>query len=325
MVSAYLFDQRQGERVEDWAGALHGLNKNQILWIDLVDASEDETVDVLDALDLGAAAELKLGDPERRPCVEHFESHLRVTAVAVSDTERDPARERIVVDCFLGSNWILTVQGADIAALDDFREAAEGRGEVGLLDAPSFLTTLSEWVITSYLRAFDEIEETLDEIDVEAIAHLSKNLEEQLELLGDARRRVGRLRRTLAPHREVFATLSHSEFDPLSSEASAKRFVALTARVDAALASARDVRDGIASSFDVLIVGTEHRTNEIVKVLTLASILLLPGALLAGMAGMNVNISAHTFAHSPLFWVVVIAIILIAIATLALARLRQWI
>ena len=278
MVSAYLFDQRQGERVEDWAGALHGLNKNQILWIDLVDASEDETVDVLDALDLGAAAELKLGDPERRPCVEHFESHLRVTAVAVSDTERDPARERIVVDCFLGSNWILTVQSADIAALDDFREAAEGRGEVGLLDAPSFLTTLSEWVITSYLRAFDEIEETLDEIDVEAIAHLSKNLEEQLELLGDARRRVGRLRRTLAPHREVFATLSHSEFDPLSSEASAKRFVALTARVDAALASARDVRDGIASSFDVLIVGTEHRTNEIVKVLTLASILLLPGA-----------------------------------------------
>jgi len=144
-------------------------------------------------------------------------------------------------------------------------------------------------------------------------------------LLGDARRRVGRLRRTLAPHREVFATLSHSEFDPLSSEASAKRFVALTARVDAALASARDVRDGIASSFDVLIVGTEHRTNEIVKVLTLASILLLPGALLAGMAGMNVNISAHTFAHSPLFWVVVTAVILIGIATLAAARLRQWI
>ena len=325
MVSAYLFDQRQGARVEDWVGALHGLNKNQILWIDMVDASKDETVDVLDELDLGTTAELKLGDPERRPCVEQFERHLRVTAVAVSETERDPALERIVIDCFLGSNWILTVHGADIAVLDDFRGVAEGKGEVGLLDAPSFLTRLSEWVITSYLRAFDEIEETLDEIDVEAIAHASKDLEEQLEVLGEARRRVGRLRRTLAPHREVFATLSHSEFDSLSSEASAERFLALTARVDAALASARDVRDGIASSFDVLIVGTEHRTSEIVKVLTLASILLLPGALLAGMAGMNVNISAHTFVYSPLFWVVVTAIILIAIATLTFARVRQWI
>jgi Mg2+ and Co2+ transporter CorA len=146
MVSAYLFDQRQGESVEDWAGALHGLNKNQILWIDMVDASKDEAVEVLDALDLGAAAELKLGDPQRRPGVQQFERHLRVTAVAVSDTERDPARERIVVDCFLGSNWILTVHDADIDALDDFRGAAEGKGEVGLLDAPSFLTTLLEWV-----------------------------------------------------------------------------------------------------------------------------------------------------------------------------------
>jgi len=43
------------------------------------------------------------------------------------------------------------------------------------------------------------------------------------------------------------------------------------------------------------------------------------------MAGMNVNISAHTFVHSPLFWVVVTAVILIGIATLAAARLRQWI
>jgi Mg2+ and Co2+ transporter CorA len=61
------------------------------------------------------------------------------------------------------------------------------------------------------------------------------------------------------------------------------------------------------------------------KVLTLASILLLPGALLAGVAGMNVNFNAHTFLHSPLFWLIVTAIIVIAMATLALARLRRWI
>jgi Mg2+ and Co2+ transporter CorA len=61
------------------------------------------------------------------------------------------------------------------------------------------------------------------------------------------------------------------------------------------------------------------------KVLTLASILLLPGALLAGVAGMNVNFNAQVFVHSSLFWLVVITIVLIALATLAFARLRQWI
>ena len=323
--TTYLFDRRHGRKIEDWARSLDRLGKNQILWIDLMDPSEDEATAVFDALQLGDVGELELGDLKRKPQVEQFEGHLRVTAIAVSDAESDPEQERIVVDCFLGSNWLLTVHSADIAVLNDFRDAAEGRGGIGLLDAPSFLTTLLEWVVSSYLRAFDEIEETLDEFDVDALQQPSNDPEKQIETLGNARLRVGRLRRTLAPHREMFATLSHSEFDPLSSQESAERFVTLTARVDAALASARDVRDGIASSFDVLIVRTEHRTNEIMKVLTLASILLLPGALLAGVAGMNVNFNAHTFVHSPLFWVVVTAIILIALATLTLARLRRWI
>jgi magnesium transporter len=325
MVTAYLFDRRQGKSVDDWARSLHSLNKNQVLWLDLMGASEDEAVEVLDTLDLGDAGGLRLADPDGTPGIEQHEGHLRVTAVAVSDAERDLDHETIVVDCFLGPNWVMTAHGAEIAVLDDFRAVAEGKGEIGLLDAPSFLSTLLEWVVTSYLHAFDEIEETLDEFDVKALAEPSNDPEEEILMLGDARRRVGRLRRTLAPHREVFTALSHSEFDPLSSEGSAQRFVALTARVDAALASARDVRDGIASSFDVLIVRTEYRTNEIMKVLTLASILLLPGALLAGVAGMNVNFNPHTFAHSTLFWVVVAAIILIALATLVLARLRRWI
>jgi magnesium transporter len=325
VVKAYLFDKRRGESVEDWAGCLHRLNKSQVLWLDLQDPSQRQAAEVLDMLDLGDAADLRLGDPDKTPAVEQHEGHLRVTAVAVSDAERDPDRERIVVDCFLGSNWVLTAHTADIAALDDFRSLAEGRGEIGLLDAPSFLSTVLEWVVASYLHAFDEIEESLDAFDAKALANPSKDPEEEMRVLSAARSRVGRLRRTLAPHREVFAALSHSEFDPLSSQESAERFLALAARVDAALASARDARDGIASSFDVLIVRTEHRTNEIMKVLTLASILLLPGALLAGLAGMNVNFGAQTFVNSFLLWLVVSAIVLIALATLALARLRRWI
>ena len=71
-----------------------------MLWLDLLDASQEQAAEVLDALDLGDAGGLRLGDPERKPGIEQYEGHLRVTAVAVSDAERDPDRERIVVDCF---------------------------------------------------------------------------------------------------------------------------------------------------------------------------------------------------------------------------------
>ena len=201
MVTAYLFDQQQGKSVENWAESIHRLNREQVLWIDLVDGSEDETAEVLDALDLDDAEGLKLGDPDRRPGIEQHEGHLRVTAVAVSDVEDDAAPETITVDCFVGSNWLLTVHSGEIAVLDDFRAAAEGEGKLGLLDAPSFLSALLEWVVASYLRAFDEIEETLDEFDVKALANPQKDPEEQIKVLSDARRRVGRAqRRSIAGH-----------------------------------------------------------------------------------------------------------------------------
>ena len=114
-----------------------------------------------------------------------------------------------------------------------------------------------------------------------------------------------------------------SEFDPVSTEESAKRFSELAAKTETALAAARDAKDAVIGSFDVLIARTEQRTNEIMKVLTLASILLLPGALIAGVMGMNFKPSI--FQHAVPFWVVNGVIVLVALATLAVARISRWI
>lgn len=324
-VKAYLFDRREGEEVESWAESFRALNKSQVLWLDLTDSSEGERREVSEVVGIGIEDRSRRGDSMKTPRLMQQDGYLHVSAVAVSDEERDSAHEAVVVDCFVGPNWVITVQDAGVAALDDFREIVCGDGEIGILDAPSFLSALLEWVVTSYLRAFDQIEATLEEFDVNALASPTNDPDARIRVLVEARSRVGRLRRALAPHREVFAALSHSEFDPISTEGSADRFAELTLRVDTALASARDAKDGIASSFDVLIVRTEHRTSEIIKVLTIVSILLLPGALLAGVAGMNVNFNAHAFVASAVFWVVVTAIMLIALSTLAFARLRRWI
>jgi magnesium transporter len=179
-------------------------------------------------------------------------------------------------------------------------------------------------VITRYRRAFDKIEMGLEELDVQALRS-GGDAERQISVLVDVRRQVGALRRSLVPHREVFAALSQREFDPVSTEDSARRFSELAVKTDAALAAALDAKDAITGSFDVVIARTEHRTNEIMKVLALALILLLPGALIAGVMGMNVNFNANVFAHSVLFWGVIVVIVLLAGATLGAARIRHWI
>ena len=324
MLAAYLFDERRGQPVGDWQDLVGKLEENQLLWVDLIDPSEDD--------DRAARSGFKLGEVTPRaeedaakPALELADDHIRITAVAVSDDEKDPAREEVVIDCLIGTNWVLTSHTRKIAVIQDFRTRAEGGGELGELDAPSFVATLLEWVVTSYLRAFSEIESTLEDFDISVLTSPKRDTERQVRVLIETRKRINKLRRALAPHRELFATLSHAELDQISTERSAKGFEKLAERTDAALASATEAKNAVASSFDVLILRTEHRTNEIMKVLTLASIVLLPGALIAGVMGMNVNFSEGTFAGSPLFWTVIGLIVAIALATLGVARARRWI
>jgi magnesium transporter len=327
MLTAYLFDKRRGKEIREWRDGIAGLSKNQVLWVDLLDPAEDEVQAIREAFGLSDSDRLRLDDPDARAELEQGETRIRVTSIAVSTAEQDAKRETAVIDCFIGENWVVSAHRREIAVIDDFRTLAEGGSELGILDAPSFLATLFEWVVTSYSRAFDEVESQLEEFDVSVLRSpgSGRETETQIANLVEIRARVGRLRRALAPHREVFATLAHPELDLISTDISAERFQKLTEQVDVALAAARDAKDAVVSSFDVLILRTEHRTNQIVKVLTLASILLLPGALIAGVAGMNVNFGAGTFARSPLFWVVLAAIVALAGTTLTFARARRWI
>ena len=64
MLTAYLFDERRGKRVEDWADVVGKLGENQVLWVDLVDPSED---DERAALETGSSwATCKLPGRRRR-------------------------------------------------------------------------------------------------------------------------------------------------------------------------------------------------------------------------------------------------------------------
>lgn len=325
MLTAFIFGAERGEAIDDWATSLSGLSDDQVLWVDLLDPSADEQREALEGFGLPTTAESVGEAATKAAALELGDDFIKVTAVAVSDEEQDPERELVAIECLIGPNWVLTTHIDKIAVIDDFRELAEGGGKLGVLDAPSFLATLLEWVVTSYSRAFAEIEETLEEFDVEVLKTAKGETEKQVSILVKTRSRVGRLRRALSPHREIFATLAHSELDSISSEQSAERFEKLAEQVDAALATARDAKDAVVSSFDVLILRTEHRTNEIVKILTLTSILLLPGALIAGVMGMNINFKLSMFVQSPVFWVGATSIVVIALITLGFARLRHWI
>jgi magnesium transporter len=134
---------------------------------------------------------------------------------------------------------------------------------------------------------------------------------------------VGTLRRALAAHRTALVALTHPELEALGDNSSSERFVSLYTRFESTMQEARDAREAIVGAFDVLIARSGHQTNEIMKVLTLVSVILLPGTLVAGVMGMNFEIGL--FDTAWLFWVILAVIIAVAPLTLGIAKRRQWI
>ena len=68
---------------------------------------------------------------------------------------------------------------------------------------------------------------------------------------------------------------------------------------------------------------TAQRTNDVMKVLALATVLLLPGSVVAGLLGMNMLIPLPE--DNPMsFWLVVSGVAIFAVSILVIARARRW-
>jgi magnesium transporter len=77
--------------------------------------------------------------------------------------------------------------------------------------------------------------------------------------------------------------------------------------------------EGLSQTFDSL---QANRTNEIIKILTLISSILLPLTFLTGLYGMNVNLPLQDDPRS--FWIVIIAMLVIVVSMYILFKRKKW-
>ena len=259
MATALLFDRDQVDEVEDWKSQIDHLGRRSILWVDLDRPGAGS--DPRDRRDSAAQPEDRGGARERRhkPFFGDFGSCLHVTAfVPAGDGEWT---NLVRVACLVAERWIVTVHERPVQVFEEFRDRAGGSGQVGLLDGPEFLADLLEWVLTAYLSAFEGVELALEEFDTRAMEGNHDEPEKELERLVELRREVGRLRRALVSHREMFLALTRPELDAITNSSHAERFASLRSDLETAVQSARDSRDSVVGSFDVLVARTGQRTT----------------------------------------------------------------
>ena len=206
-----------------------------------------------------------------------------------------------------------------MGALQRFVDTLDGETRLGALDAGDLLSSLVDEVIVGYFRLAEMIEREIDDLDQRALH--ARHGDDVLGAIVSIRRRIGLIRRTLAPHREALATLARPELRV--EETVGQPWPGLVDRLEGALAAIDGLRDSLLGTYDVHMGRVSQRANDVMKTLTLLSAILLPAVVLAGIMGMNFKLSF--FDDATNFFIVLGVMAAMAAAILGVTRWRGWI
>ena len=291
------------------------VKQDELLWVDALDPTEDETGVVRKALKLTEESAKAFTSVPSKPTARVLEDGVEVVVLALGD---DPGADPVALQILIGAGWIITHHDEGIAYLDEHRESIQDQREVGRLTPVEFLASVLDWHVDSFFDIAEQLEREVDELD-DAALRTERNL---LDRLVAMRRRIARVRRVMAAHNEVAAELSRPDFMPESARHGLDALAAVAKRLARASDAIANAREMLIGTFDVHMTRTAQRTNDTMRVLTLASVILLPSVVLAGVMGMNFKVGV--FDNPNLFWVVIGIMLAMAVATLGIARWRGW-
>ncbi len=234
----------------------------------------------------------------------------------------DPAEDRIVteaINLFIGANYLVTVHQGDIRHVKETLARWQAPGSPLGNSVAALVHALLDSIVDDYFPLMDRVADRVEDLEDAIFVHYE---EESIQTMFGLKRDLLSLRRVVAPERDVLNVLLRREL-PIFRQADLAylqdvydHLVRVTDNIDT-------YRDLLSSALDSYLSLQSNNLNQVVKILTIASIILMADSLVAGIYGMN-------FAHMPeLQWRIGhgFALLVMAIVTTSLVvyfKRKRW-
>jgi magnesium transporter len=298
-----------------------GNDPERVNWIDLHGLGDEEALRrIAAAFEIHPLALEDAVNAPQRPKSELYEKHMLIVArVPVRDSD-DGELELVQVPIFVGHGYVVTFQERSYGLFNPVRERIRvGAGRIRVGGSDYLAYALLDTLVDHYYPVVEQLVELLDDLEAEV---LTKPSPEMLSDLYRARRELTLLRRIGWPQREAINELLKGDSPFIGDQTRLHLRDTLdhmTQIVELADAS-RDVARAI---MDMYLSALGHKTNEIMKVLTLLASIFIPLTFVAGIYGMNFEHMPEL--NQPWAYPLVIGLMLtIAAGMLLFFRSRGW-
>lgn len=261
-------------------------------------------------------------NPNERPKLDDYDDHMfMVVQFPIWDKVNRISRPS-EVHLFVGADFVVTVHSNQLKPLiklfKDCQTNPEARDATIGSSADDLMHSLLDALV-------DYINPILSKVDakIQAIEEdlFDEDIRQTIHDISFVRRDVIALRRIVRPQTAVVYSLEHEKRPYIKKELDVyfgdildhlERACDIIEEDAEVLASLADTNDALAS----------YRTNAVIRILTIISVVILPLTLIAGLYGMNVKLPFDN--HPQAFWIMVGMMVVVTVTMLLTFKYRRW-
>lgn len=273
-----------------------------IVWVDLLDPGEPERKLLEDVFKLHPTSIEDMLADAPTPKFERFDDYIYVVWHSlVPGWQRSSGFTLCDLDVMIGRNYLLTSHNDALPSIE--RTFAKAGSDAATLRAgpASCAATIAEILTERFLPLNERLDRDIDALETAIIRDSGPHL---LQVIFDIKDSVQRLRRVGVHQREVLNRLSRGSDRDLDIVPEAVRpfFRAAYDNFVRVVDAADGFKETVNSTMDAYLSMQGHKLNEIMKVLTLISTIMLPLTFIAGLYGMNFDPQASDMNMPELRW-----------------------
>lgn len=262
------------------------------LWVDLENPTPEETkffledvfrfhpLSVEDCVMVSPSPKVEEYVPKED---DRFSPYLFMVIHAVDYSRKDGVFATSELNFFLGKNFLVTFHEVALKSIQTVEERCT-RSNVHIARAPDRVAhTLLDAIVENYKPALEELAIEIAELEQQALQHPSSGT---LNKILQVKKEVMHLRQIIGPQREVLARFAKGEFKLIRAHL-VPYYRDVYDRLFHIAELAQGYADSLTGILQVYLNMSSNQTGEVVKFLTMITLITTPMMMVATWYGMN--------------------------------------
>jgi magnesium transporter len=253
------------------------------LWLDLTHPDAHDLALLRDEFEFHPLAIEDATREHQRPKVDSYGQYYFVVFTCIGLDATTEALTIRPIYLFIGQNYLITIHNEPVSQIKETLARWQAPDSPLDQDIGALVYALLDAIVDDYFPVIDAISDRVDALEESIFGDFDQNALQSIFLL---KKDLLNLRRVVAPERDVLNVMLRREVsvfdrkDVTYLQDVYDHIVRTTDAIDS-------YRELLSSALDSYLSVQSNRLNQIVKALTIASIILMSGALVAGIYGMN--------------------------------------